>query len=110
MTAPVTAADLYAARTALGFTETELAAHIDSTPDNITRWETGNTPIPGDIGDAVERLTAYTNGVIDALTQKATRNQRLAAEEVPDGANVFGRPLPDEWRNTVMQRIAARLA
>ncbi|MEW2164374.1 helix-turn-helix transcriptional regulator [Streptomyces sp. NPDC007084] len=109
MPAPVTAADLAAARTALGLSRHQLAEHVDSTPDAIIRWESGSSVVPPEIGEAVDRLVAYTNGIVEALTRRARQDRRLCLADVSDGG-VFGRPLPESWRGMVMQRVAGRLA
>lgn len=106
---PATAADLYAARTLLGLTQQDLARHIDTTTDTIRQWEAGSRPIPDHAADAIQRLTAYTNGVVDALTQQATRNQHLNRDDIPDPAQILGRPVPEAWREAVMQRIVSRV-
>ncbi|MGW7087574.1 hypothetical protein ACWGH2_29315 [Streptomyces sp. NPDC054871] len=107
MPAPRTAADLHASRTALGLTTHQLADHIDSTANAIHGWETGTAPIPSEVSDAVHRLTAYTNGVIDSLVHQG---QRLDLDDVPVPTDsIFRQPLPGAWRSTVRERVASRL-
>lgn len=111
MPAPTTATDLHTARTNLGLTTHDLAAHIDSTTSAIRGWEAGTVPIPSEVAAAVHRLTAYTDGVIASLIDQARQDQRLRLDDVPIATDgVFRHPLPDAWRSAVFQRVASHLA
>lgn len=67
--------DMREARRSLGFTQQELAGHLDVNLSTVWRWEKGETPIPKTVVLALQALSPKPTG------QEASTDTPLEPQE-----------------------------
>lgn len=68
---PIGRLELIARREALGFTQSSLAAYLDVTQATVSRWETGNRPVPNWLAPILDQLEETVEVLVDNAVDAA---------------------------------------
>lgn len=107
---PMTDAELRMVREFLGLTTRWLAEHFGVAERTVHRWESGDTPVPDDVREEMERLEAVTAATVTATIEalhdvrdveiQTYRTDRDYRRHHPE------QPWPASWHRAVVARVA----
>lgn len=89
----------------LGLSAVSFATHVGATPESVSRWENGRTPI-GVMTDRLLRLMV----VVAAGTPYALKALRTVARLEPTSTPIHVRRREDRWEASTRDGLKARLA
>lgn len=107
----MSAAEFRVARETLGYTQDALSAHLQCSRRSVANWEDGTRPVPGEVQDAMARLTRYTDGTVDGLVITLKNLPEPAVETYRDDDTVpsLWPGMPAAWHRAVVARVARQV-